>query len=501
MHPLNTHFDELRKRTRPPQERMDKAKELPPQVRDYLKGLATLVTVEPHSRLVGSYAQHLCVGDVKDVDFLLFIEGEYEGDAMIEPKTIINAVRKALKGLAEHLGYQEGDITVEAARRSVHVHFKDEDFHLDVVPCIAPNGVEEPVYVPCKNLEKWVKTHPLGYIGLLNEVNNANGKNVKPLARIVKHFFQYQMKQKNMRPKSYWLGSLLLELIAEEGFDASKTQGELFHWFVTRVYAKYLVVLNASDTKTPSIKDPVLGHNISWNYGRPAFEQFMARLKEAKEWSAKALAEGTSKEEAIELWQKIFGEEFFPAAIEDAAKHLAETLGPTKGHVEPSGNLVSAAAASTAAVPTLATRFHGGTVPRIPQAKRSLSPALQQAAVARRFPSFRHRFAKGKVTWHGTLQPREGSPQYRVTITYKVGAPPEVRVRQPRLHPDAPHVYSGGQLCLYWHKDGNWNQQKFVAETIIPWISQWLMFYELWLDTGKWLGPESPHRYPGKLED
>jgi hypothetical protein len=26
------------------------------------------------------------------------------------------------------------------------------------------------------------------------------------------------------------------------------------------------------------------------------------------------------------------------------------------------------------------------------------------------------------------------------------------------------------------------------TETIVPWISEWLMYYELWLSTGEWLG-------------
>jgi hypothetical protein len=27
-----------------------------------------------------------------------------------------------------------------------------------------------------------------------------------------------------------------------------------------------------------------------------------------------------------------------------------------------------------------------------------------------------------------------------------------------------------------------------LAMTVIPWISEWLYFYELWLVTGEWLG-------------
>ncbi|MDY0295864.1 MAG: hypothetical protein RB296_00975 [Acidobacteriota bacterium] len=27
-----------------------------------------------------------------------------------------------------------------------------------------------------------------------------------------------------------------------------------------------------------------------------------------------------------------------------------------------------------------------------------------------------------------------------------------------------------------------------IAKTIVPWASEWLIFYELWLATGEWLG-------------
>jgi len=32
-----------------------------------------------------------------------------------------------------------------------------------------------------------------------------------------------------------------------------------------------------------------------------------------------------------------------------------------------------------------------------------------------------------------------------------------------------------------------------IHEKIIPWIAEWLVFYELYRICGKWLGPEAPH--------
>lgn len=38
-----------------------------------------------------------------------------------------------------------------------------------------------------------------------------------------------------------------------------------------------------------------------------------------------------------------------------------------------------------------------------------------------------------------------------------------------------------------------------IADTLVPWASEWLLFYELWLATdGQWLG-EGEHPPPGPL--
>ncbi|WP_417858645.1 hypothetical protein [Xanthomarina gelatinilytica] len=53
-----------------------------------------------------------------------------------------------------------------------------------------------------------------------------------------------------------------------------------------------------------------------------------------------------------------------------------------------------------------------------------------------------------------------------------------------------PHVYDSHkqQLCLYSPSKKEWNAHNYIIDTILPWISEWLYFYELWLPEGKWLG-------------
>jgi hypothetical protein len=132
---------------------------------------------------------------------------------------------------------------------------------------------------------------------------------------------------------------------------------------------------------------------------------------------------------------------------------------------------------------------------RAPVRTGGVNPALQDLNIRAGFPGFVARsLAAGGAIWQGTLQPRESSPVYHVVIRHSVDGIPKVHVTSPKLRPN-PHLYSDGSLCLYWPKEWSWRKDQLLAQTIIPWAALWLYFYELWLDTGEWLGPSS-HQLP-----
>ena len=131
--------------------------------------------------------------------------------------------------------------------------------------------------------------------------------------------------------------------------------------------------------------------------------------------------------------------------------------------------------------------------PRFSQ--KALNPAIQHHCIIRRFPTFKAESLRGgAAVWVGRLQPRDISAAYKVRISYKVWTAPKVSVLEPRLHPEAPHRYEDGSLCLYWPREWFWQPDVVMAETIIPWTALWLFYYELWLDTDEWLGPAAPHQ-------
>ena len=53
-----------------------------------------------------------------------------------------------------------------------------------------------------------------------------------------------------------------------------------------------------------------------------------------------------------------------------------------------------------------------------------------------------------------------------------------------------PHVYNSKQqqLCLFSPSKKEWNGFTYIVDTVIPWASEWLYYYELWLPEGQWYG-------------
>lgn len=322
---LNIHFDKLIKNLKPPANRIEAAQELPSLVREYLEECTDFPTVEPHTRLVGSYAQKMSVTDVKDVDILVRVDGDPDENAP-EARQLIRDLRAVLDDLSQseralgtwQVAAVDANLEVERARRSIHIYFKDQDFHLDIVPCIAPAGFEQPLYVPDWGFNRWIKSHPVGFVSLLDELNGEHKGKVKKLGKLLKHYRNQQMVRR--RPKSYWLGALVVKHVRSGKLDMDQPVPNLFRDLLAAIHSDFSRILEGSGT--PHIKDPMLGHDVSWNWGRPDFETFMRRVEEGRDRMARALdaAEKGNMEKAVEICQALFGEEYFPINIDDEVK-------------------------------------------------------------------------------------------------------------------------------------------------------------------------------------
>ena len=120
--------------------------------------------------------------------------------------------------------------------------------------------------------------------------------------------------------------------------------------------------------------------------------------------------------------------------------------------------------------------------------------AIQAALVRKHFPFFECGLSRRSVECEGVITPSEGCASYVVKISYARGSIPRVKIKHPQITPSsAIHMYGDGTLCLYEPRETPWKLSNNLHETIIPWTAEWLVFYELFLLHGKWLGPEAPH--------
>jgi hypothetical protein len=128
---------------------------------------------------------------------------------------------------------------------------------------------------------------------------------------------------------------------------------------------------------------------------------------------------------------------------------------------------------------------------------RAINLGLQLAAIKSALPGAQGTVHRGVLRCTAVLQPTPASRRYNARLIYRHRRVPRVAIIDPplALHPAAtslPHVYSNGDLCLYL--PGQWKDSMLLVDTILPWTSQWLLYYELWLITGHWMG--SGHDHP-----
>ena len=93
------------------------------------------------------------------------------------------------------------------------------------------------------------------------------------------------------------------------------------------------------------------------------------------------------------------------------------------------------------------------------------------------------------------LQPVEYSRIYKLELKYDLNTYSPRKVKIWVIEPELKlpknlaniHIWpASGDLCLFYGNE--WTPCKAIGKTIIPWATKWLLFYEAWEVTGKWLG-------------
>jgi hypothetical protein len=124
---------------------------------------------------------------------------------------------------------------------------------------------------------------------------------------------------------------------------------------------------------------------------------------------------------------------------------------------------------------------------------RPRTMAAQIGRMSSKHPQLKLELKRQTVAWQGEWSPSVLSDTYLIRVTYTYRKRPIIEILSPTLKlakgkDQLPHTYAGGQHDICVHEPHEWNSKLLVADTIMPWVSQWLLFYEYWEQTGSWEG-------------
>lgn len=352
MLPLTGYFKGLFKNIRPPQDRLDLAYDLPRQVRDHLVASDQLRTVddEPRTHLAGSYARHTAIGNLKDLDTLVFVDPTYETDEP-DAEAVLEDLAAALEDL-EVDGYGKGEVKVShRQRRSHHVEFRrdgEEAFHIDVVPVIRRSDKADRLRIPDREWNDWDDTQPIGYADRLGDLNEANDRKVRKSIRMLKQVKAYHMP-KDRRPKSFWLEAWVYSLWSSGRMDSS--------WgFADVAYEMLEAIRGDCGFTPPQILDPCLARNLTDTWEQAEYDNFVAVLDRLLP-DLRAIKEDADADKSIETWRKVFGPAF--DLSDDDIKAEADTKALAGASKVTTAGVVVPLASPDKGVPVAPHRFYG----------------------------------------------------------------------------------------------------------------------------------------------
>ncbi len=155
----------------------DRAKRAHTRLRDFLRRHETFKQYHEDTFLSGSYRRDTAIRpqikngdkDRPDVDIIVITKHTLDE----KPSDVVDLLCKTLR--------EEYDVLRKQAR-SVGVFTSTAD--MDVVPIIAPYGMNGTLYIPDRNLEDWLLTNPPAHTKWATDVNASSGGRFKPLVKL-----------------------------------------------------------------------------------------------------------------------------------------------------------------------------------------------------------------------------------------------------------------------------------------------------------------------------
>lgn len=413
------------------------------------------------------------------------------------------------------------------------------DFHLDVLPgCIIVEN-EDRLKAPDRELVSWTSTFPKGYSSwfldrardvrqpvLLRKafsdfvsLNEAKAEqedlpteNIylkEPLKRAVQLTKRYRDIFFSEKPK-YRTSSIILTTIFAQFYQGEASIYETIDNVLNRIlehYSEYQQLFENRGVykriKVFNPVDPEEDFTDKWDKDKEYYFQFIAFVKSyKKKWEQ-------LKKGDFGIAEELFGstrtKTILKAQLEDFARGKTDTLekaGLTiltgNNYVDTRGNITE-----DSGYKSKPNRNYGGTELKlnrgIPSAnpKNHVAAYIQKHHIEQNFPWLWTMVKDGKLLGKGKIKPEGCKKEYELLVEYDInrsGRKERVFVlNDSRVKfGQTPHLYPGNSLCLYYPKDlPLYLDLNFVD--VIPWVSEWLVMYELWNKYGVWMADEVKH--------
>ncbi|OAS21392.1 SMODS domain-containing nucleotidyltransferase [Paenibacillus oryzisoli] len=285
------------------------------KVRDFLSGHATYKKYYVSSFLSGSYIRDTAIrpkikeGTVArpDVDIIIVTKHTLSDD----PQSVIDSLYSTLRS--------EYSI-IRKQNRSVGIQTDKVD--IDVVPIIAPNGIEGTLYIPDRKKEQWIITNPPKHTVWTTEINQDCSARFKPLVKLMK-WWRRENTTLAKKPKGF-----VIECIVAECMDRQQTNyGELFVGTLEKIVEKYKIYISLGSI--PHISDPgVSGNSVTAGMTFDAFEGFYNKVKAHAKIGREAIDEKDA-DKSINKWRILFGDRFPKSSVVQNNSLLASAVAPT----------------------------------------------------------------------------------------------------------------------------------------------------------------------------
>lgn len=270
--------------------------------------------------------------DFKKVHLNTFLSGSYARDTSIRPRTKGDQVSRPdidIIVVTNHTLYDKPADVLWLLRKTLKEEYELDDAphtrsvgvlsplaEMDVVPLIAPNGMDGTLYLPDKKAEQWIVTNPPGHTAWGTAVNKKADGRFKPLVKLNK-WWRRENPTVSKRPKGFVIECIVAECMSY----TEKNYPELFVGTLEAIVSKYAIHIALK--QVPRIADPsVSGNSVTARLSFDAFEGFYNKAKSHAELARRALAE-SDEDRALDLWRQIFGARF-PAS--GRTKAFAESL-------------------------------------------------------------------------------------------------------------------------------------------------------------------------------